>query len=174
MIITVFGSGITKAGSKDWRIAFETGRALAEAGFMVANGGYEGTMLASAKGAKSAGGRTIGVTTDAFGGPKNEFIDTEERFPTWQERLFRLIEIGDGLIILNGGTGTLTELAVSWEMLNKKFLLKPVVIIGQWMRKAVRDLRKNPEVKVPREFYLAKTPEVAVRYLAKKLAHTKS
>ena len=168
--IVIFGSSAVKENSRAWNLAFRTGRALAEAHFTVANGGYEGTMSASAKGAKSALGRTIGVTTNAFRSPKNEFIDRENRFPTWQERLFRLVDTGDGFIVLDGGTGTLTELAVVWEMLNKKFLSKPVVILGKWMKKAVRALRKNPEIKISREIYFAETPESAVQYLTGKLS----
>ena len=69
--IAVFGSGIIKKGSRQFKIAYEIGFSLAKAGFVVANGGYGGSMLASAKGAKEAGGKTIGVTTDDFGSSRS-------------------------------------------------------------------------------------------------------
>ena len=64
--ITIFGTGRAKAGDAAYELAYELGKMLAEAGFTVTNGGYGGTMLAAAKGAAEAGGRTIGVTCSAF------------------------------------------------------------------------------------------------------------
>ena len=170
--VAVFGSGKAKENSEPFRIAHETGFLLAKAGFAVANGGYGGCMLASAKGAKAASGRTIGVTTDEFyGAAKNEFIDREIRTPTWHDRLCRLIELGDGFVVLDGGTGTLAELAVAWEMKNKKLHEKPIVILGRTMHAAVRALKQNPEVQVPEEFQPASTPQEAVQYLMNALRH---
>ncbi|MCK4850323.1 MAG: hypothetical protein KAT11_03175, partial [Phycisphaerae bacterium] len=65
-IITVFGSYEPKTGSAEYEQAYQVGYELAKAGFVVANGGYAGTMEASAKGAKEAGGETIGVSCRAF------------------------------------------------------------------------------------------------------------
>ena len=169
--IAVFGSGIIKEGSRQFKIAYEIGFFLAKAGFTVVNGGYGGSMLASAKGAKKAGGKTIGVTTDDFGSSKNPFIDRELRKKTWQERLHRLIELGDGYIVLDGGTGTLTEFMVVWEMENKKFQKKPVMILGRYLKTGVKALRKNPEVKFPKEFRFARTPKIAVQHLISYFEH---
>ena len=47
---------------------------------------------------------------------------------TWQDRLFELIQLGHGYVACPGGTGTLVELAVVWEMLNKGVMTgKPFV-----------------------------------------------
>jgi len=56
-------------------LAEQTGRALAELGYVVANGGYGGTMEASARGAKQAGGRTIGVTCSIWKSRPNAYLD---------------------------------------------------------------------------------------------------
>jgi uncharacterized protein (TIGR00730 family) len=168
--ITVFGSGIVAENSSDWETAYETGVLLAKAGFTVANGGYDGAMLASAQGAKSAGGKTIGVTTDEFqGARKNEFIDQEIRKPLWRERLFQLIDLADGFVVLDGGTGTLVELMVIWEMGNKSFHEKPAVVLGNHMKKAIQALKQNPEVRIPKNFYFAETLKAAAEYLKKAL-----
>ena len=170
--ITIFGSGNIAKGSREWREAKEVGFLLAKRGFTIVNGGYGGSMRACAEGAKEAKGTTIGVTTDEFSGAaKNPFVDQEIRMPSWWERLHELVRRGDGFIVLDGGTGTLTEMMVIWEMLNKRLHQKPVVILGRRLRSLVRVLKRNPEICIPDELYLAKTPRDAVQYLIKKLTH---
>ena len=169
-IIVVFGSGTVKKGTQQFKMAYETGFLLAKAGFTIANGGYNGSMLASAKGAKAAGGMTIGVTAEEFrDSVKNDFIDREIRKRTWRERLHELIDLGDGFVVLNGGTGTLAELMVSWEMNNKSLHRKPIVVLGHHMKSAINAFRRNPEVAVPKELCFASTPKAAVWYLVKEV-----
>ncbi|MHC4622197.1 MAG: SLOG cluster 4 domain-containing protein [Planctomycetota bacterium] len=55
IIITIFGTGRANSGDSAYTLAYETGRLLAEADFVIANGGYGGTMTAAAKGAAEAG-----------------------------------------------------------------------------------------------------------------------
>ncbi len=75
-----------------------------------------GVMEAVSRGVKQAGGKTYGVTAEFFSRKTNEWVDVEVRKRTWQERLFELIELADGFVACKGGTGTLVELAVVWEM----------------------------------------------------------
>ncbi len=137
--IAVFGSSQPQPGTKRYEQAYHIGRAVAGAGWAVLNGGYYGIMEASSKGAKEAGGSTIGVTTDFFGrkGLKaNEYVDMEIRMPAYGDRLMKLCELADGYIIMRGGTGTLTELFFSWE-LEKRIPVppKPIVLYGEhWPR----------------------------------------
>jgi len=98
------------------------GQALGEAGFAVCSGGYGGVMEAVSRGARSAGARTYGVTAEFFKPQVNRWIDTEVRMKTWQERLFELVRLAHGFVACKGGTGTLVELAVVWEMLNKSVI----------------------------------------------------
>lgn len=161
--IAIFGSGIIKEGSRQFKIAYETGFLLAKSGFTVVNGGYGGSMLASAKGAKEGGGETVGVTTDNFGSTKNRFIDQEIRKQTWQERLHHLIALGDGYVILDGGTGTFAEFAVVLEMRNKEFHHKPMVVLGHHMQSVIRVLKRNPEISIPKDLFFAQTPKIAVQ-----------
>ena len=169
-IISVFGSGSAGQKSKEWKLAYETGFLLAKSGFAVANGGYGGTMEASAKGAKDAGGKTIGVTTDEFQGSlANPFIDQEIKTKLWRERLFKLIDLAHGFLILNGATGTITELLVIWEMLNKGLLSKPAVVLGKRMRFLVDFLREFPDVRFSKQMAVRIAPEFAVNYLQRRL-----
>ena len=138
-IITVFGSYEPQAGEAGYEQAYQVGYELAGAGFVLANGGYAGTMEASAKGAKEAGGKTIGVSCRAFKRSEvNEYIDEEIETANLQERLEKLIELGSGYVVLPGGTGTLAELACTWEMINKGFLPgRLVVIMGEFWQPVV-------------------------------------
>lgn len=143
-IITVFGSSRPHDGDADYEEARQLGRALAENGFAVCSGGYGGVMDAVSRGAKEAGGTTYGVTADFFKKAKvNSWIDHEVRVKTWEERLFELIRRGDGFVACKGGTGTLVELAVVWEMLNKSVLpAKPFVVLGDFWEPILERVRE--------------------------------
>ena len=87
-------------------------------------------MEASAKGAKDADAKTIGVTCSAFRRSQpNAYIDQEIQTANLHDRLKKLIELGSGYVVLPGGTGTLTELAYTWELLNKGFLTDRILVI---------------------------------------------
>jgi len=125
-IVTVFGSSLPGEESVAYAEARRLGKLLAEAGFAVCNGGYRGSMEASARGAREAGGHTIGVTCAIWPAKANRWITEEVRTQSFPERLMTLIERGDAYIVLPGGTGTLAELALVWEMMNKSSLSRTV------------------------------------------------
>ncbi len=132
--ITIFGTAEAEEGGDVYALAFETGRVLAQAGFVIANGGYGGTMLAAAKGATEAGGKVIGVTCSAFERMANKYISREIVTGSLDERLDILIKLGCAYVVLPGGTGTLLELAKVWELKNKGFLEKdkPIILVGKF------------------------------------------
>ena len=131
-IVTVFGASRARPGSKEYEEARELGRLLAEAGFVVCNGGYSGTMEASARGAREAGGSTIGITNAVFDPrPANRFIDDERKAPDFFERLRRLLTLGDAYICLRGSIGTLTEFSLAWTLLQTGALPpRPFLCVG--------------------------------------------
>jgi len=130
--ITIFGTGRAKSGDAAYMLAYKLGKLLAEAGFTIANGGYGGTMLAAAKGSAEVGGKSIGVTCSIFAGVSNEYISREIVTDSLDKRLETLIQLGQGYVVLPGGTGTLLELAKVWELRNKGFLKKdkPIILVG--------------------------------------------
>jgi uncharacterized protein (TIGR00725 family) len=131
--ITVFGSSRPRAGDPDYEEARLLGGALARQGFAVCSGGYGGVMEAVSRGAKEAGGRTLAVTAKVFRARLNDWVEEHHSVDTWEERLFELVRRGQGYVACKGGTGTLVELAVVWEMLNKGFLTgKPFVVMGDF------------------------------------------
>lgn len=134
--VTIFGAAKANPDDTTYRLAYETGKLLAEAGFTIANGGYGGTMLAVSKGAAEAGGQTIGVTCSAFARTPNEYVSREITTDSLEERLDTLIKLGQAYIVLPGGTGTLLELAKVWELKNKGFIKadKSIILVGGFWR----------------------------------------
>jgi len=175
-IITVFGSSRPAEGNADYEEARTLGQALAARAFAVCTGGYGGVMEAASRGAKDVGGKTYGVTAEFFARKANAWVDVEVRKKTWAERLFSLIEIGDGFVVCKGGTGTLVELAVVWEMLNKSIVRnKPVVVLGDFWQpilERVREVEQRPGARVwgeanGRLVHSAVNAEEAADYLAR-------
>ena len=142
-IITVFGSSRPEEGHADYAEALELGRSLASAGFAVCSGGYGGVMEAVSRGARESGGRVLAVTASFFHSRANRWVEEETRMETWQERLFELVRLGDGYVACKGGTGTLVELAVVWEMLNKKAMdPRPFVVLGDFWQPILERVRE--------------------------------
>ena len=137
--VAVFGSGEVVQGSDDWRLAFAVGRTLAGLGYAIANGGYAGTMEASAKGAVEAGGWAVGVTCRLWGARPNAYLSRTVVTEDLPQRIQTLIELGGaGYVVLPGATGTLAELAWVWELTFKGFLpARPIVCVGEFWRPLV-------------------------------------
>ncbi len=176
-IITVFGSSHPRAGEPDYEQARLLGSRLAARGFQVCTGGYSGVMEAASRGAKEAGGRTLAVTAKFFRSGTNVWVDEEYAVDTWQERLFELIRLGHGFVACKGGTGTLAELAVVWEMLNKGVMSgKPFVALGDFWTPILERVR---EVELGRSsrrgeaasrlIHVVSTPEEAADLFARAL-----
>src|ERR1700730_4071348 len=152
MIVSVFGSSRPRENDSEYTQARQLGRALAKKGFAICTGAYGGTMEAVSRGTKEAGGKTYGVTAEFFSGAKaNQWVDVEVRVKTWQDRLFEIIRLGDAFVACKGGTGTLAELAVAWEMMNKSVMpTKPFVALGEFWQpildcvQEVEVRQKNP------------------------------
>jgi uncharacterized protein (TIGR00730 family) len=140
-VISVFGSSRCVESDNDYRIAAELGGALASAGFTVASGGSGGAMEAVSRGAAEAGGRVIGVVASALSSTANRWVVETVVVPKWEDRLWKLISIGAGYVALPGGTGTLVELAVAWEMIHKRVMpAKPLLALGDFWRPIVAQI----------------------------------
>jgi uncharacterized protein (TIGR00730 family) len=132
-IVAVYGSA--RIGTDDPRFAAARalGGALAQAGLTVATGGYQGVMAAISRGAHDAGGEVIGYTVSSWDGlPANEWVTREVDSADLFERL-RLFSKADLMIALDGGIGTLTEVAVSWNLLQVGSSAQPLLMVGdEW------------------------------------------
>lgn len=139
-IISVFGSSSPRPGSADYEAARTVGRLLAQAGFAVQTGSYSGVMAGASQGACEAGGHVIGVGCTQIEQyrpiPPNEWVKEQITHTTLRERLFHLVDHCDGAIIMPGGIGTLSELALIWSFVQTgEISPRPIITVGGlWQR----------------------------------------
>jgi len=168
-IITVFGSAFVQENDPYYNEIFQIGKLLAQSGFTVCSGGYAGIMEAVSKGAKSAGGKTIGVTVSSWTSKPNPYIDEEVKMPNLMERITELITLADAYIILKGGTGTLVELSVALELMNKNAMTqKPIIMYGNFWGNLIEILKQDSEKlaeMINRNVKFAELPEDIVKHL---------
>lgn len=136
MRVSVFGGSEPKEGGTAYAEAMDLGRLLAERGHTVLTGGYIGTMEAVSRGAHEAGGHVIGVTCDDIETWRkvgaNSWVKEEIRKRTLMERLHTLIHESDAALALAGGAGTLTEIALMWNLMHVESLhRRPLILIGR-------------------------------------------
>lgn len=136
MRVSVFGGSQPKEGDAAYAEAMELGRLLGQRGHTVLTGGYIGTMEAVSRGAKDAGGHVIGVTCEDIeswrGVKANSWVMEEIRKKTLIERLHTLIHESDAAFALPGGAGTLTEVALMWNLMSVESLhRRPLILIGR-------------------------------------------
>jgi len=184
--VSMFGASAAEGGEGLMAVAEALGRAFAERGWTLVNGGYGGTMLAGARGARGAGGRTIGVTCSIFKSPANEFISEIVTTRDLYERLRAIVELGDAYLVLPGSTGTLAELALVWELVNKRMIpRRPILCWGDTWRPLVRifagdstrDLRIDSSALPDRRVELIEfvdSPQEAVATIARAFAFNAS
>ncbi len=139
-VISVFGSSAPRPGSADYEAARTVGRLLAQAGFAVQTGSYSGIMAGASQGACEAGGHVIGVTCAQIEQyrplPPNQWVKEQIKHQTLRERLLYLVDQCDGAIIMPGGIGTLSELALIWSFVQTgEISPRPIITIGGlWQR----------------------------------------
>jgi uncharacterized protein (TIGR00730 family) len=136
MNISVFGGSQPREGNSAYTEAMELGRLLAQRGHTVMTGGYIGTMEAVSRGAHAAGGHVIGVTCDDIEAWRkvapNRWMKEERRKKTLLERLQILVEECEAAIALPGGAGTLTEIALMWNlMIVESRHRSPLILVGR-------------------------------------------
>ncbi len=117
--VAVIGSGAEHEGRAE-----EVGRLLAERGCTVVTGGLGEVMAAAARGAKSAGGTTIGVLPGETRRDANEWIDHVIVTGVGHARNLAVVASGDAVIAVGGKWGTLAEIGFA------QVLGRPVVILG--------------------------------------------
>jgi uncharacterized protein (TIGR00730 family) len=125
------------------------GQKLAEKGATVVSGGFGGVMEDISRGAKSAGGKTIGVTYYLHGKAAykkpNDFIDEEIVADSLSGRIDLMIRQADAFLVFPGGTGTMLELATVLEYTNKGLMEpKPIVLFSQFWMPLVNCLKSEP------------------------------
>ncbi|MCK4606574.1 MAG: TIGR00725 family protein [candidate division Zixibacteria bacterium] len=123
-MIAVVGAG--KCSKKLRDMAFIVGKYVAENGGIIVCGGMGGIMEGAAKGAKEAGGVTIGILPTSNKEDANEFIDYIIPTGFGEARNIMVVRSADAVVAFPGKYGTLTEMAFA---LNAK---KPVISVNAW------------------------------------------
>lgn len=130
--VTVFGSA--RFGEGDWYygVAREAGRLLAQAGFTVMTGGGPGIMEAANRGAKEAGGRSIGCNIALLREQKpNRYLDKTITFRYFFVRKVMLVKYSYAFFVMPGGLGTLDEVFETATLIQTaKINDFPIVLLG--------------------------------------------
>jgi uncharacterized protein (TIGR00730 family) len=134
ILIAVFGAAFLPEEGPAYKTAFRLGAEIARRGWIVASGGYGGTMAAVSRGAVEAGGHTIGVTCETMsrsGRRTNPWIREEVRCPTARERLLTLVRMADAAVALDGGIGTLSEVSFfATQIQTGELSPRPLLLMG--------------------------------------------
>ena len=140
----VFGSARTREGDEDYEMARATGAALAESGFTVITGGGPGSMEAANRGAREAGGLSVGLNIQLpHEQALNPYVDIGIEFRYFFVRKLMFVRYSDALVCFPGGFGTLDEMFEALTLIQTgKAVDHPIVLEGprywsgllDWMR----------------------------------------
>jgi len=168
--VTVFGSARGNETADLLATSYKLGGLIAEAGWVLCNGGYGGTMEAAARGAAEKGGEIVAVTVESFQREPNPYSSKVISRSRLLERLESLLELGDAFVVLPGGTGTLLEIAAVLEFQNKgMFQMKPMILYSDYWRQyfdSIKDiLCKVNKSKTLELLYLATATEEIIEII---------
>lgn len=122
--IAVVGPG--EAGAELLATAEQVGARLAEAGAALVCGGLGGVMEAACRGAREAGGLTVGLLPGTDRLAANPFVEVEIPTGLGEARNALVARAGEAMIAVGGGYGTLAEIALALKART------PVVGISTW------------------------------------------
>jgi uncharacterized protein (TIGR00730 family) len=155
MRIAVYCSSSPTIDPKFIELSFELGVAIAESGAdLVSGGGHISSMGAISRGARSVGGKTIGIIPQKLVDIEFADHDNDELLivDSMRSRKGKIEELADAFIALPGGLGTLEELIEIWVGRYLGFHSKPIVILDphgvyQKLHELVIDLEEQNFVK---------------------------
>jgi uncharacterized protein (TIGR00730 family) len=131
--VSIFGSARTHPDDPQYQLAQETARLLAKAGFSIITGAGPGIMEAANKGAKLAGGHSIGCNIELpFEQGANPYVDTLINFRYFFVRKTMFVKYSSAFIIFPGGFGTLDEAFEALTLIQTgKIYQFPVIFFGR-------------------------------------------
>ena len=118
--------GGSSAGFDACQVAEDVGRELARNGAVLVCGGLGGVMAAACRGAKAAGGVTVGILPGDSRAETNAWVDVALPTGMGEARNALVVRAADALVAVGGEFGTLSEIALALR------LGKPVVGIATW------------------------------------------
>ena len=147
--VTIFGSARFPDGHRYYELAREVGRLSAEAGFTTMTGGGPGVMEGANRGAREAGGRSVGCNIALPHEQKpNPYVDYFLEFRYFFVRKVMLVKYSYGFIVLPGGFGTLDEIFETATLIQTgKIPGFPLVLMGRDYWKDLFELLRDRMVK---------------------------
>jgi len=139
--VTVFGSARFPEGHPHYELARDVGRTFARAGYAVMTGGGPGIMEAANRGAKEAGGVSLGCNIKLPHEQKpNPYVDKFIEFEHFFIRKVMLVKYSTAFVIMPGGFGTLDEAFEVITLIQTGKLERfPIVIMGGGFWDAMRE-----------------------------------
>lgn len=147
--VSVFGSARTPVDHPDYELGVQVGRGLVDRGYAVITGGGPGIMEAANKGAREAGGLSVGLGIELpFEQGMNEYVDLGVNFRYFFARKTMFVKYASGFVVLPGGFGTLDEMFEALTLVQTHKVTEfPIVLVGsdywaglfEWLSTAVLD-----------------------------------
>jgi len=172
--VTVFGSARFPEGHRYYEMARQVGAQLARDGFTVMTGGGPGIMEAANRGAREAGGQSIGCNIELPQEQKpNPYLDRWVTFRYFYVRKVMLVKYSYAFIALPGGFGTLDEVSEAATLIQTdKIADFPIVLMGSDFWKPLLDFMRGTLVAEGTidavdmdEFFLTDSPEEAATHV---------
>ena len=116
---------VVGSGAEHEERAAEVGRLLAERGATLVCGGLDGVMAAAARGAKEAGGTTLGILPGESRAGANPWLDHVVVTGIGHARNLAVVGSGDAVIAVGGSWGTLAEIAFAQRLGRPTVILEP-------------------------------------------------
>ena len=142
--VTVFGSARFCEGHAYYGMARRVGHAVAGLGFTVMTGGGPGLMEAANRGAREAGGRSVGCNIVlANGEGPNAYLDRQVTVRYFFVRKVLLFNYSYGFVFLPGGFGTADELFEALTLIQTRKMRRPIVLMGTQYWSGLLELVRN-------------------------------
>ncbi|MDO5616418.1 MAG: TIGR00730 family Rossman fold protein [Cruoricaptor ignavus] len=149
--VSIFGSARLKEDDPYYQMAVEIAEKITKIGFGIITGGGPGIMEAGNKGARLAGGKSIGLNIELpFEQHFNPYIDKNYSidFNYFFVRKVMFMKYSQGFIVMPGGFGTLDELSEALTLIQTNKIAKfPIVLVGSEFWGGLLDWFKNTLVK---------------------------
>jgi uncharacterized protein (TIGR00730 family) len=147
--VTVFGSARFEEGHRYYDLAREVGAELAKAGYAVMTGGGSGIMEAANRGAREAGGLSIGcnITLPREQKP-NKYLDRFIQLDHFFVRKVMLVKYSSAFVVMPGGFGTLDEaFEIATLMQTNKIEHFPLIAVGSGFWNELIDFARDTLIK---------------------------